>query len=145
MLVSRRPSVWPAGRPSGCLSIRGQNGVCSVSSTALIRSISYLHIFSSNFRRCIAYKVCFKIKKLSILSNSLKKFNFDFVFFCLRFQHDSIVWVIMRRRWYPQNAVVQVVLVIPVTRQGRDAIQMTRTYFCTVYQVGLGANPFLIF
>ena len=47
------------------LSICGQNPVRSVSSTILIRSISYLRILSSNFRRCVA----FKIKKLEILAN----------------------------------------------------------------------------
>ena len=43
------------------LSVCGQNGVRSVSSTILIGSISYLHILSSNFRRCVACNVCFKI------------------------------------------------------------------------------------
>ena len=57
LLVSRRPSVCPSVR----LSVRGHNRVCSVSSTILVRSISYLHILSSNFRRCVAYQVYFKI------------------------------------------------------------------------------------
>ena len=35
------------------LSVCGQNRVRSVSSTILIGSISYLHIFSSNLRRCL--------------------------------------------------------------------------------------------
>ena len=43
------------------LSVCGQNRICSVSSTILIGSISYLHILSSNFRRCVACNVCFKI------------------------------------------------------------------------------------
>ena len=42
------------------LSICGQNRVRSVSSTIFARSISYLHILSSNFRRCVAYKVYVK-------------------------------------------------------------------------------------
>ena len=46
------------------LSVCGQNGVRSVSSTILIRSFLYLHILSSNFRRCVACNVCFKIKHL---------------------------------------------------------------------------------
>ena len=50
--------------PSVRLSICGQNRVHSVSSTILIGSISYLHILSSNFRRCVSCNVCFKIKKL---------------------------------------------------------------------------------
>ena len=40
----------------------GQNR--SVSSTILIRSISYLHILSSNFRRCVASKLVSKFKNL---------------------------------------------------------------------------------
>ena len=38
--------------------------------------------------------------------------NFDFVFFWLGIQYDSMVWVIMRRWWYPQNAGVLVVLIM---------------------------------
>ena len=52
------------------LSVCGQNRVRSVSSTILVRSISYWHILSSNFRRCVACNVCFKIKKFQILANS---------------------------------------------------------------------------
>ena len=53
------------------LSVCGQNRVCSVSSTILIGSISYLHILSSNFRRCVACNVCSNIKKMEVLANSL--------------------------------------------------------------------------
>ena len=49
--------------PSVRLSVCGQNRVRSVSSTILIGSISYLHILSSNFRRCVACNARFKIKK----------------------------------------------------------------------------------
>ena len=49
--------------PSVRLSVCGQNCVCSVSSTILIGSISYLHILSSNFRRCLACNARFKIQK----------------------------------------------------------------------------------
>ena len=48
------------------LSVCGQNRVRSVSSTILIGSISYLHILSSSFRRCVACGV-----SLKILANSL--------------------------------------------------------------------------
>ena len=71
------------------LSVCGQNRVRSVSSTILIGSISYLHILSSNFRRCVACNARFKIQKFV---------NFDFVFFWLGIQYDSMVWVTMRRR-----------------------------------------------
>ena len=69
--------------------------VRSVSSTILVGSISYLHISSSNFRRCVACKVYFKIKNFWQI---LEIFNFDFVFFWLGIQYDSIEWVIMRRQ-----------------------------------------------
>ena len=49
ILVSRRPSICP----TAC----GQNRVHSVTSTILVGSISYLHILSSNFRRCVACRV----------------------------------------------------------------------------------------
>ena len=52
-------------------SVCGQNCVRSVSSTILIGSISYLHILSSNFRRCVACKVYYKIQKFEISTNSL--------------------------------------------------------------------------
>ena len=57
--------------PSVCLYVCGQNRVRSVSSTILIGSISYLHILSSIFRRCVPCNVCLKIKIFAILANSL--------------------------------------------------------------------------
>ena len=53
------------------LSFCGQNRVCSVSSTILIGSISYLHILSSNLRRWVACNAGFKIQKFEILANFL--------------------------------------------------------------------------
>ena len=53
------------------LSVCGQNHVCSVSSTILIGSISYLHILSSNFRRCVVCNARFKIQNFEILANFL--------------------------------------------------------------------------
>ena len=83
----------PFVRPSVRLSVCGQNRVCSVSSTILISSISYLHILSSNFRRCVLCNACWKIWKFG---EFFKFCNFDFVFFWLGIQYDSMVWVIMR-------------------------------------------------
>ena len=83
--------------PSVHLSVCGQNRVCSVSSRILIGSISYLHISSSNFRRCVACNARFKIQRIKILAIFFIC-NFDFVFFWLGIQYDSMVWVIMRRR-----------------------------------------------
>ena len=57
--------------PSVRLSVCGQNRVRSVSSTILIGSISYLHILSSNLRRCVACNARFKIQKFEILANFL--------------------------------------------------------------------------
>ena len=88
----------------------GQNRVRSVSSRILIGSISYSHILSSNFRRCVACNARFKIQKFEIFAIFFKICNFDFVFLWLGIQYDSMVWVIMRRRGYPQNAGVLVVL-----------------------------------
>ena len=62
---SVRLSVRPSVRPSVC----GQNRVRSVSSRILIGSISYLHILSSNFRRCVACNARFKMQKFEILAN----------------------------------------------------------------------------
>ena len=45
------------------LSVCGQNGVSAVSSTILVGSISYFHILSSNFRRCVA---CFVFNKINL-------------------------------------------------------------------------------
>ena len=50
------------------LSVCGQNRVRSVSSTTLIASISYLHILSSNLRRCVVCNARFKIQKFEILA-----------------------------------------------------------------------------
>ena len=56
--------VHQSVHPSVHLSVCGQNCVHSVSSTILIRSISYLHILSRNFSRCVPCYVCFKIPKI---------------------------------------------------------------------------------
>ena len=64
-------SVHLSVRLSALLSLCGQNRVRSVSSTTLAGPISYLHILSSNIRRCVTYKVCLKIWKFAVLANSL--------------------------------------------------------------------------
>ena len=66
ILVSRRPSVCP--------SVCGQNLVRSVFSTILARSISYLHILSSNFRSCVACKGYCKISKFGKICGKVFKF-----------------------------------------------------------------------
>ena len=98
------PSVRPASVP-----VRPASRVCSVASTFLVGSISYLYILSNNFRRCVACKVSCKISKS--FGNFLKICNFDFVLFWLGIWCESLVWVIMGRRRVSQNAGVLVVLV----------------------------------
>ena len=68
--------------------VRGRNLVCSVFSAILAGSISCLYGLSSNFRRCVVWKVHCKIFQIC---------NFDFVLFWLWIQYESIVWVIMRQ------------------------------------------------
>ena len=105
------PSSRLSVRPSVRLSVCGKNRVRSVSSTILIGSISYLHILFSNFRRYVACNACFKIQKFGEFWRFFLICNFDFVFFWLGIQYDSMVWVIMRRLGHPQNPGVLVVLV----------------------------------
>ena len=98
-------SVCPSVRPSVRLSVCGQNRVRSVSSAILIGSISYLHILSSNFRRCVACNARFKIQKF-----------FRFVTLTLSsFDLGSNMTQWYGWSWggggYPQNASVLVVLV----------------------------------
>ena len=93
---SWKGSILVSPCPSVRLSVCGQNHVRSVSSTILNGSISYLHILSSNFRRCVACNVYFKIKKKC----NFGKF-FKFVTLTLSSWDTiwlNIVWVIMRRR-----------------------------------------------
>ena len=59
------------------LSVCGQNRVCSVSSTILVGSISYLRILPSNLRRCVT---------CVILANSLNLY----LWLCLLMTWDSI-------------------------------------------------------
>ena len=84
ILVSRRPSV----SPSVCQSVCGQNCVCSVSSTILAGSISYLHILSSNFRKCVACKGHCKIFKFEFLAIFLNMY----FWLCLIMTWD-LIWI----------------------------------------------------
>ena len=101
-------SVCPSVRPSVRLSVCGQNRVRSASSTILIGSISYLHILSNNFRRCVVCNGCFKIQKLEILTNSLNLW----LWLSLLLTWDPIWLNGMGNHEMAQNAGVLVVLVI---------------------------------
>ena len=63
--------------PSLRLSVCGPNRVHSVSSTILVGSISYLHILSSNFRRCVTCNVCLKIWNFGKFFKSVTLSSFD--------------------------------------------------------------------
>ena len=54
------------------LSVCGQNCVRSVSSTILIRSISYLHILSSNFRRWVTFKARYGGSNMKKINNGYR-------------------------------------------------------------------------
>ena len=95
---------------SVCSSVCPASRVRSVAPTVLVRSISYLHILSSNFRRCVACKVSCKILKFDFWQ-FFKICNFDFVFFWLGIWCESLVWVNMGRRGVSQNVGILVVLV----------------------------------
>ena len=74
ILVSLHPSVCLSVHPSA------PHTVYTVVSTVLVRSISYLCILSSNFRRYVAYKVSCKILEFEFLG-FLKICNFESVLF----------------------------------------------------------------
>ena len=70
ILVSPCPSVPPSARPSVRLWTESYP-LCIFKNTHLQGSISYFHILSSNFRRCVACNARFKIEKFEILANFL--------------------------------------------------------------------------
>ena len=90
-------SICPSVCPSVCLSVDR------------IVSALYLEQYSSDpFHICTSYQAISE----DVLSVMFKLVcNLDFIFCWLWIQYDSIEWVIMRRRGYPQNAGVLVVLV----------------------------------
>ena len=76
---------------SVCLSVCGQNHVRSVSSTILVRSISYLHNLSSNFRRCVPCGLLQNLNFWQIFGIC----KFDFVFLWHGIWCESLAWVII--------------------------------------------------
>ena len=124
-------------RPSIHLSVCGQNRVRSVSSTILAISISYLHILSSSFRRCVLCIKCFFFV-FFFFSKLKKKCDFSKFFeFVTLFYFDlgssmswSIVWVIMGWRGYPQNASVLVVLIAVWLKYHWDLFQNVQLTTC---------------
>ena len=98
------PSVRPSVRPA--------SGVRSVAPTVLIGSFSYSNILSSNFRKCVACNVSFKISQCEFLAI----FQNLELWLCLVLTWD-LMWitgtirVIMGWRGISQNAGVLVVLV----------------------------------
>ena len=122
MITSMRGCVpyndlWPWPISSRSLGLDLENRVLSVASTVLDGFFPYLVQMITSMRRCVA---CDDLWTWPISSRS---FDLDFEnrvrsvtfsvldrFFLLGIQYDSIVWAIMRRRGYPQNAGVLVVL-----------------------------------
>ena len=131
-------SVCPSVRPSVCPSVDR------------IVSALYLQQYSSDpFYICTSYQATSegvsRVMPVSKLKNLkfwriFKIYNFDFVIFWLGIQYDSMVWVIMRQRGYPQNAGVLVVLVMVCPTLYQDRQPETRWYrknalFCQeIYQ-----------
>ena len=78
-----------------------------------IVSTLYLQQYSlDSFHICPSYQATSEgVSRVMLVSNFknlkfwriLKNCKFDFVFFRLGMQYDSMVWVIMRRRGYPQQ------------------------------------------
>ena len=84
MLVSPYPSVR--------LSCCGQNRGRSVSSTI---HFIFAHLIKQLQKMC-CMRCLFQNSKITNFGEFFNFFNFDFVFFSLGIQFDSIVWVIMR-------------------------------------------------
>ena len=80
-------------RPSIYLSVCGQNLVRSVSSTILARSISYLHILSTNFRRCAAWNFFFFFFKIQKFCTFGKFFKFvNLTLSCFDLESNMTQW-----------------------------------------------------
>ena len=85
----------------------------------IVSNVGLQQYSSDPFHICTSYQATWEGVLLIMPFSKFKslKFwrilcNFDFVFFWLGIQYDSMVWVIMRRRGYLQNASILDVLVI---------------------------------
>ena len=115
-------SIPPSVRPSVCPSVDG------------IVSALYLQQYSLDpFHICTSYQATSEgVSRVMFVSKfkNLKFWrilwicNFDFVFFCLGIQYDSMVWVIMRQQRYPQNEGVLVLI---------NAVEPSRTTFNNIW------------
>ena len=94
----------PSVCQSICPSVRPTSRVHSVVPTVLVGSIWYLHILSSNFRRCVMCKENW-IFGIFLKFVTLTMSSFDLIW-C-----ESLPWVNIGRRGVSQNAGVLVVLV----------------------------------
>ena len=108
ILFSHCPSV----RPSVC----EQNRVRAVSSTNNdnTRRIHFMftHLIKQLQKVCRVYRFFFQNSKVWSFDSFFLICNFDFVLVWLGIQYGYLVWVIMGRQRYPQNAGVLVVLVL---------------------------------
>ena len=107
---------WPISSRSFDLDF--ENRVHSVTFSVLDRLFPYLPQIITIIRGRVACDDLWPwhVSSRSFdLENRVRSVTFsvlDRLFFLLGIQYDSIVWVIMRRRGYPQNAGVLVVLVL---------------------------------
>ena len=114
--VSKKISICP----SVCVSVCGQNHVCSVSSTILARSILYLHILSTNFRRCVALWVLLKTLKFEFLLIAL---NLHLLFFLVHMWHDDVIkWKHFPRYWPFVRGIHWSPVISPYKGQWRGAL-----------------------
>ena len=98
--------------PSVRLSVCGQNRVRSASSRILTGSISCLYMLSSNLRSCVACKVFFLFQNVLDFGKLFILVTLTLSSFDLGSNVDwSVVWLIIGRWGYSQNAGVLVVLV----------------------------------
>ena len=135
-LVSRRQTVCP--------SVCGHNRVRSVFSTILVGSISYLHILSSNFGRCVACKGYCKIPEFECL---VIFWNL-WLSFCL-FLTWILMWIIsMGNHWavgVSQNAGVLVVLVkdshyYDITKLNYENLFSPRLMCCIIHEYRMSTS-----
>ena len=101
--------------------IRGKHFILPASTKLkggiLVTPCPFVRLWTASCPLCIFHNTCWIYFIFAHLIKQLKFWqiiqicNIDFVFFFALIQYESIVWVIIRRWGYPQNAGLTVVLV----------------------------------
>ena len=95
--------LWPWPIFSRSFGLDLENPVPSVASTVLVGFFPYLVQMNTSMRRCVPCDDLWLWPISSLdFENHVRSVTFsvlDRLFFWLGIQYDSIVWVIMRRRW----------------------------------------------